>query len=280
MRSSRRAVVTAAFALFAGALRGDAAPDDRAVCDGLCSAAFARRSGRRRDGDARARGAARARQPARRFSLAPRLGMQRSSFASRRTPILPVRFRSRRASACRQGRVRVLSARRRDSLDAPRSARPPRRRIHQRRRQGLRLTAGSARVPSIASCWPASRRAGSSCCARSGLTVEVAPSGYDEAPCRARRRPIWRVGTPREKLAPPSVRGAIASRRPMLAADTVVDLDGRALGKPRDASEAARMLGLLSGREHLVHTAFALARTGPSAMDPRARDDARALLCA
>ena len=49
---------------------------------------------------------------------------------------------------------------------------------------------------------------------------------------------------------------------PVLAADTVVEVDGHALGKPRDPAEATRMLRLLSGREHLVHTAFALALPG------------------
>jgi septum formation protein len=52
---------------------------------------------------------------------------------------------------------------------------------------------------------------------------------------------------------------------PVLAADTVVDLDGVPLGKPRDAREAAEMLRMLSGREHLVHTAFALALPSGSA---------------
>jgi septum formation protein len=42
----------------------------------------------------------------------------------------------------------------------------------------------------------------------------------------------------------------------IVAADTVVDLDGKALGKPRDAAEAAWMLAALAGREHVVHTAF------------------------
>lgn len=49
---------------------------------------------------------------------------------------------------------------------------------------------------------------------------------------------------------------------PVLTADTVVDLDGNALGKPRDAGEATAMLRRLEGREHLVHTAFALAVPG------------------
>ncbi len=44
----------------------------------------------------------------------------------------------------------------------------------------------------------------------------------------------------------------------VLAADTVVVLDGRVLGKPADADDAARTLGLLSGRTHEVITAWAL----------------------
>ena len=44
----------------------------------------------------------------------------------------------------------------------------------------------------------------------------------------------------------------------VVGADTVVDLDGASLGKPRDAAEARRMLHALSGRTHRVHTAFAV----------------------
>jgi septum formation protein len=42
----------------------------------------------------------------------------------------------------------------------------------------------------------------------------------------------------------------------IVAADTVVDIDGTALGKPVDDADAIRMLGSLSGREHRVHTAY------------------------
>jgi len=42
----------------------------------------------------------------------------------------------------------------------------------------------------------------------------------------------------------------------MIAADTVVDLEGVAFGKPRDPAEARTMLRALSGRVHAVHTAF------------------------
>jgi len=56
---------------------------------------------------------------------------------------------------------------------------------------------------------------------------------------------------------------AVAGRRladgPVLAADTTVSLDGRILGKPTDADDAAAMLRAFSGRSHSVLTAVALA---------------------
>lgn len=48
----------------------------------------------------------------------------------------------------------------------------------------------------------------------------------------------------------------------VLGADTVVALDGKILGKPRDPGEAERMLALLSGRTHEVLTGVALVPTG------------------
>lgn len=51
---------------------------------------------------------------------------------------------------------------------------------------------------------------------------------------------------------------SVAARHPgtaVIAADTVVDLDGRSLGQPSDDVDAARTLAELSGRTHLVHTA-------------------------
>ena len=51
---------------------------------------------------------------------------------------------------------------------------------------------------------------------------------------------------------------AAPQSRLTVAADTVVDLDGATLGKPRDDDDARRMLTALAGREHAVHTAFAL----------------------
>jgi septum formation protein len=53
----------------------------------------------------------------------------------------------------------------------------------------------------------------------------------------------------------------VAGLRPealVIGGDTIVAVDGLQLGKPKDAADARRMLGLLSGREHAVVTGVAL----------------------
>ncbi len=95
-----------------------------------------------------------------------------------------------------------------------------------------------------------------------GLDVAVVPSGYDE--------PDDPAATPAELAARHARAKALDVRRTLgeqdarliVAADTVVDRDGIALNKPADHADAARMLRALSGREHLVHTAFALSLPG------------------
>lgn len=49
----------------------------------------------------------------------------------------------------------------------------------------------------------------------------------------------------------------------VIGADTIVVAEGRFLGKPTDAAEAAAMLRLLSGRPHHVVTGIALLRKQP-----------------
>lgn len=63
------------------------------------------------------------------------------------------------------------------------------------------------------------------------------------------------------KLAAARLRLAASARpaRPILCADTTVAIGRHILAKPADAADAARMLGLLAGREHRVLTAVALA---------------------
>ncbi len=48
----------------------------------------------------------------------------------------------------------------------------------------------------------------------------------------------------------------------LIAADTTVEVEGQVLGKPADQEEARRMLQILRGRMHRVHTAVALCRDG------------------
>lgn len=64
------------------------------------------------------------------------------------------------------------------------------------------------------------------------------------------------------RLAQDKARAGVAlaaEDRPVLGADTIVVLNGRVLEKPHDAAHAAEMLSLLSGKQHQVITAVAIA---------------------
>jgi septum formation protein len=90
-----------------------------------------------------------------------------------------------------------------------------------------------------------------------GITHEVRPANIDET-----RRPRETPRRYAERLAREKA-SAIAQRDPQLitiGADTIVVVDRKILGKPVDKADAARMLRLLSGREHTVITAVAVAR--------------------
>jgi nucleoside triphosphate pyrophosphatase len=89
-----------------------------------------------------------------------------------------------------------------------------------------------------------------------GVAFDVMASDVDES-VLAGETPDQHV----RRLAA-SKAGVVAARvagRPVLAADTVVVVDDQILGKPADANEARRMLGVLSGRAHTVMTGVALA---------------------
>jgi septum formation protein len=90
-----------------------------------------------------------------------------------------------------------------------------------------------------------------------GIAHEVRPPNIDETirPRETPRRHAERLA--REKAS------AVAQRDPDLitiGADTIVVVNRKVLGKPRDTGDAARMLALLSGREHMVTTAVAVSR--------------------
>lgn len=80
--------------------------------------------------------------------------------------------------------------------------------------------------------------------------------GVDETP-----EPGWAVREVAQRLAERKACAALAAApgRRVLAADTVVLLDGRLLGKPADGEHARAMLTALQGRAHEVLTGVALA---------------------
>ncbi|HZY97492.1 MAG TPA: Maf family protein [Candidatus Cybelea sp.] len=86
-----------------------------------------------------------------------------------------------------------------------------------------------------------------------GLRVQVVRSAYDEVPLPDLAPAETALRHARAKAA-----GAAPSEHLIVAADTVVDVDGEALGKPAGVAAARAMLRRLSGRWHVVHTAFAL----------------------
>ena len=90
-----------------------------------------------------------------------------------------------------------------------------------------------------------------------GITHEVIPADVDETYGAGEVPRAHAERLAREKA---SVLAARAPDAVIIAADTIVVVDGDVLGKPRDAEEAARMLRRLAGRTHTVFTAVAVAR--------------------
>ena len=92
-----------------------------------------------------------------------------------------------------------------------------------------------------------------------GIPHEIEPADIDETPQVDEQPAVHAERLAREKAL------AVAGRHTracVIAADTIVVVDGAILGKPRDEPDAARMLRALSGRRHVVLTAVAVARRG------------------
>jgi septum formation protein len=88
-----------------------------------------------------------------------------------------------------------------------------------------------------------------------GLSFEVCPPTFVEQPIPGL--------SPLEQVARFALEKArsVACTCPedlVLGSDTVIESNGRLLGKPRDLKEARAMLTSLAGRSHCVHTAVAL----------------------
>lgn len=91
---------------------------------------------------------------------------------------------------------------------------------------------------------------------QAGIPVEVHPAHVREERANGEKPVEYACRLAREKAQSVAVR---FPGRYVLGADTIVVVDEQILEKPVDARDAARMLRLLSGREHIVTTGVSLA---------------------
>lgn len=92
--------------------------------------------------------------------------------------------------------------------------------------------------------------------AQVGLYPRIQPADVDEGVRPGESPAGYAVRVAADKAR------AVASAEPVLAADTVVALEDRSLGKPASEAEAKAMLTVLSGRTHHVHTGVVLVLGG------------------
>ena len=91
-----------------------------------------------------------------------------------------------------------------------------------------------------------------------GISFTVLSSAVDETPVPGEnpQQHVQRLADAKAELVAARTVGPAI----LVAADTVVVLDGQMLGKPRSTEEARRMLELFSGRTHSVTTGVTLLR--------------------
>lgn len=92
-----------------------------------------------------------------------------------------------------------------------------------------------------------------------GIEAEVRPAAFDELSTGKMADEVVLTNAVGKCQA---VCAACGDKVPVIAADTVVVLDGQILGKPKDAADAVRMLTELSGRTHKVLTGVAVSFDG------------------
>ncbi len=107
------------------------------------------------------------------------------------------------------------------------------------------------------------------------FTVRAADIDETPYPGEKPRDHVFRLA--REKAAARAEPGEL-----VLAADTIVTVDGRILGKPKDEEDARRMLRSLAGREHAVLTGISLseAKTEAGSRQATAVDETKVRMAA
>jgi len=97
-----------------------------------------------------------------------------------------------------------------------------------------------------------------------GFDVVVVPPGIDDAAAPIAERDLRRLVEAlawfkaAQVMRDPRATHAGTTARWLIAADTVCDVDDRALGKPLDERQASDMLDALVERRHAVHTGVCL----------------------
>ena len=94
--------------------------------------------------------------------------------------------------------------------------------------------------------------------AAAGITCQVIPSSVEERQAEHETAEEFVCRVAWEKANDVFLRLPPEAARAVLGADTVVLIDGLVLGKPLSSEDAARMLRMLSGREHRVLTGVCL----------------------
>lgn len=101
-----------------------------------------------------------------------------------------------------------------------------------------------------------------------GLALRIVPAHIEEAAAPAEPPLAYIERIVCDKLAAVAkLEHRLTDCAALLVADTIVVVDEQVIGKPVDVGDAERLLSLLSGREHVVYTRYALA-SGPAWSTP------------
>lgn len=102
------------------------------------------------------------------------------------------------------------------------------------------------------------------------LPIRIVVGDVDEEAGKAEHPLVYLERVVLDKLA--AIRGKpeeIRDCAAVLVADTIVRIDDQIIGKPRDREDALVLLHRISGRDHIVHTRYAIATLEPE-MQPMA----------
>jgi septum formation protein len=97
---------------------------------------------------------------------------------------------------------------------------------------------------------------------KAGVVFDVMAADIDETPGENETPSRFAMRMAEEKALAAANKLRPEEQVVILAADTVVTIDGKILGKPQTSADAEKMLKLLSGRTHQVITGWAILSTG------------------